>query len=42
MNDVLHALETAAAVLFGVVILTGIIAAAAVRRGEAALSKHDH
>jgi len=40
MSDIAQALETAAAILVGVVILTGVIAAVAVKRGEAALSKH--
>ena len=40
MSDIIQALETAAAILFGVVVLTGVIAAIAVKRGEAALSKH--
>ena len=40
MSDVIHALETAAAILLGVVALTGIIAVVAVKRGDAALSKH--
>ena len=42
MSDVIHALETAAAILLSVVVLTGIIAAVAVKRGDAALSKHHH
>jgi hypothetical protein len=42
MSDVIHALETAAAILLGVVVLTGIIAGVAVKRGDAALSKHHH
>jgi hypothetical protein len=42
MSDVIHALETAAAILLGVIVLTGIISAVAVKRGDAALSKHHH
>ena len=42
MSDVIHALETAAAILLGVVVLTGIITSIAVKRGDAALSKHHH
>ena len=42
MSDVIHALETAAAILLSVVVLTGIIAAVAVKRGDAALSKRRH
>jgi ABC-type thiamin/hydroxymethylpyrimidine transport system permease subunit len=42
MSDILHALEPAAAILFGVVALTGIVASVAVKRGDAALSKHHH
>jgi len=34
MSDVIHALETAAAILLGVVGLTSIIAAVAVKRGS--------
>jgi hypothetical protein len=40
MSDIVHALGTAAAILLGVVAVTGIIAWVAVRRGDAALSKH--
>jgi hypothetical protein len=42
MSDIVHALETAATILLGVVALTGIIAWVAVKRGDAALSKHHH
>ena len=42
MSDIIHALETAGAILLGVVILTGFIAWVAVRRGDAALSQHHH
>jgi hypothetical protein len=42
MSDVIHALETAAVILLSVVVLTGIIAAVAVKRGDAALSKRHH
>ena len=42
MANIVHALEIAAAILLGVVILTGIVTALAVKRGEAALNKHNH
>jgi len=42
MSDVLQALGTAAAILFGVLILTGIVTTVATKRGETELSKHHH
>ena len=42
MSDIIHALETAAAILLGVVALTGVITLVAVKRGEAALFKDRH
>ena len=42
MSDIIQALEPAAAILLGVVALTGIVAWVAVKRGDAALSKHHH
>ena len=40
MADVVHALETAGAILFSVIVLIGVVTAVAVKRGEAALAKH--
>jgi len=42
MSNIVQALETAAAILLSVVVLTSIIAAVAVKRGEVALSKDHH
>jgi len=42
VTHIIHALEIAAAILLGVVILTGVVTALAVKRGEAALDKHHH
>ena len=42
MSNIVQALETAAAILLSVVVLTSIIAAVAVKRGEVALSKDRH
>jgi hypothetical protein len=42
MLNILHALESAAAILLGVLALIGVVCAVAVKRGEAALSKHHH
>jgi hypothetical protein len=42
MSDIFHALESAAAILLGVLVLIGIVTAVAVKRGDAALSKHHH
>jgi len=41
MSDIIHALETAGAILLGVVVLIGVITAVAVKRGEASLAKHN-
>jgi hypothetical protein len=42
MSDIFHALESAAAILLGVLVLIGVVSAVAVKRGDAALSKHHH
>jgi len=42
MSDILHALESAAAILLGVLALIGVISVVAVKRGETELSKHHH
>ena len=42
MSDILHALESAAAILLGVLALIGVVTAIAVKRGEEELSKHHH
>jgi hypothetical protein len=42
MSDVIHALETAAVILLGVIALIGIVTGVAVKRGESALAKHRH
>jgi hypothetical protein len=42
MSEIVPALEIASAILLSVVLLTSIIAAVAVKRGEVALSKDHH
>jgi len=42
MSDILHALGSAAVILLGVLALIGVVSTVAVKRGEAALSKHHH
>jgi|GEM_PF-3461673 len=37
MSDVLHALETAGAILFGVIVLIAVITGVTVKRGESAI-----
>jgi len=42
MSDIIRALETAGAILLGVLALIGVISVVAVKRGEASLAKHNH
>ena len=41
MSDIIAAMETAGAILLGVVVFIGLVTVVVVKRGEAALAKHD-
>jgi hypothetical protein len=40
MSDLIPAFEAAGAILLGVLVVIGLVAAVTVKRGEAALAKH--